>query len=344
MSSENTEESILGECDQDKSTATATSDANSNAHSHTAESSILPESGELPISSLLKCDTLDDRNSLLGRRLLCRGSGGLIVGATGTGKSVLALQLAVRLAIGKDFFGIRNTHSGPLKVLLVQAENDAVEVAEVLQSLTAGWDKNYPEDLKTLKDHLMVQHVWEKWGFEFVDWLRIYADKNNIDLVIIDPLLAYIGGNVSENDTIATFLRGNINGMLKKKGGINKKKFALLFVHHTLKPDQGKTGTKTTTQQTYDVLGGSELSNWARCIIRLDTRDGKTVKDSKGTITEVRGKGLYVLSVPKRGQRSGLRTITHQGENACFIQQAAQGKGEKAKLNLEWHSAKEDQD
>ena len=64
----------------------------------------------------------NDPAELLRYRFLCRGSGLLLVGPTGIGKSSLEMQFMILWALGREAFGIRP--KGPLRSLLVQAEND----------------------------------------------------------------------------------------------------------------------------------------------------------------------------------------------------------------------------
>src|ERR1700726_2534775 len=63
---------------------------------------------------------IDDTNTLLGIRYLCRGGGSFIVAPSGHGKSVLTVQGAVQLACNKPMFGIANPN-GPLKSLIIQS-------------------------------------------------------------------------------------------------------------------------------------------------------------------------------------------------------------------------------
>ena len=79
-----------------------------------------------------------DDSELLQTRYLCRGGGMLICGATGIGKSSLAIQLAMLWAIGKGAFGL--VPPRPLKVLIIQAENDDGDIAEFRDGVCAGYN------------------------------------------------------------------------------------------------------------------------------------------------------------------------------------------------------------
>src|SRR6266496_1400301 len=69
-----------------------------------------------------------DASELIQSRYLCRGGSLLLCGATGIGKSSLALQLPMLWALGRGDFGLVPT--SPLKTLIIQAENDDGDIAE----------------------------------------------------------------------------------------------------------------------------------------------------------------------------------------------------------------------
>ena len=78
----------------------------------------------------------NDPDELLKYRFLCRGGGMLLVGPTGVGKSALAMQAMILWAVGREAFGIKPTR--PLKSLLVQAENDDGDLAEMRDGVIRG--------------------------------------------------------------------------------------------------------------------------------------------------------------------------------------------------------------
>ena len=95
----------------------------------------LPPPEAKPLSELVR--HIDgDPMELLRHRFLCRGAGLLVVGPTGIGKSSLSMQAKILWAIGKPLFGIHPTK--PLKSLLIQAENDDGDLAEMRDGVMAG--------------------------------------------------------------------------------------------------------------------------------------------------------------------------------------------------------------
>lgn len=84
---------------------------------------------EFPVRDLLD-KPIDYTVNVLGNRFLERGTYGAILGSSAIGKSVLAIQIAVLAALGREVFDLKVDR--PLRVLVVQAEdsfNDRIEQA-----------------------------------------------------------------------------------------------------------------------------------------------------------------------------------------------------------------------
>lgn len=75
----------------------------------------------------------DDSSTLVGNRWLCRGGQLLLLGQSGIGKSSYTLQQAMTWALGMPFFGMKPKRR--LRCLIVQAENDMGDMAEVVQGV-----------------------------------------------------------------------------------------------------------------------------------------------------------------------------------------------------------------
>ena len=88
-----------------------------------------------PLSALVR-HIDSDPDELLKHRFLCRGASLLMVGPTGIGKSSLSMQAMILCAIGKPMFGIQPVK--PLKSLLIQAENDDGDLAEMRDGVMNG--------------------------------------------------------------------------------------------------------------------------------------------------------------------------------------------------------------
>ena len=104
-------------------------------------------------------------------------------------------------------------------------------------------------------------------GTVFVELLDELCEEYKPDLVIVDPLLSYIGCDISRQDMCATFLRNTLNPI------ITKHNIGLIFIHHTGKPS--KESKDVNHALSYLGIGSSELTNWARAVsvIRENAED-----------------------------------------------------------------------
>ena len=97
--------------------------------------------------------TENDPDELLKYRFLSRGGGMLLVGPTGAGKSALAMQAKILWALGREAFGFKPAR--PLKSLLVQAENDDGDLAEMRDGVMRGLYLS-EEDRKKVGEMVLV--------------------------------------------------------------------------------------------------------------------------------------------------------------------------------------------
>jgi RecA-family ATPase len=98
------------------------------------------------LSELVRPDE-HDPSELLKHRFLCRGGGMLLVGPTGIGKSSYSMQEMILWALGREAFGM--VPARPLKSLLVQAENDDGDLAEMRDGVVLGLAacRTYPQSI-----------------------------------------------------------------------------------------------------------------------------------------------------------------------------------------------------
>lgn len=245
---------------------------------------------------LLNFKETEDPTQLLGKRWICRGGSALWVGSSGLGKSVLCMQAAITWAIAESFFGI-NPHGNGLKSLIIQAENDEGDVAEAIQGVFKAMNLTEKQKALVMANVTIVRDCTST-GEKFVDRVRRLVEKHKPDLVWIDPLLAFIGGDLSSQETASAFLRNMLNPLSLSAG------FAWMLIHHTPKPVREGNGYQGA-DKAYSGFGSSELTNWARSVLTLapcgDDADGKRI---------------YRLEVTKRGKRSNLNSTGIIAQNA----------------------------
>lgn len=257
---------------------------------------------EFEVAKLMNFDTENDPNNLLGQRWLCRGGSCLFVGQSGIGKSSLAMQMAVSWALGKEVFGIKPVK--PLKSLLIQAENDFGDVSEMLRGTLGGLGIKTPQEATSaLQDRFAIVAESVQTGEEFANAVRLLVAKHKPDLVWLDPLLSFIGDDISKQDVCSYFLRNLLNPIAHETGVV------WMMMHHTPKPStdpKSKSGWNAT-DHSYAGTGSSELTNWARAVCVL-----QSTKDE----------GRFVLRLAKRANRASATDVEGGRTNLIHLKHA----------------------
>jgi hypothetical protein len=220
--------------------------------------------------TLLNYDTSDDPNSLIGNRWLCKGGSLLLNAQSGIGKSSLTMQLAIGWALDPDHlfsqactFSIRAAR--PLKSLIIQAENDIGDQADVLQGVISKYAKGSnneiaQDELADLSQRIIFYRDNVHAGTEFLRVLEALVIKHQPDLVWIDPLMCYIGDDLSDQGVVTTFCNA-LNRISSKAGCV------MCLIHHLPKPREGHVATDSDL--AYSGFGSSALTNWAREVVTL---------------------------------------------------------------------------
>ncbi len=231
-----------------------------------------------------------DTSILLGDRYLNRGDAAVIVSTSGMGKSTIAIQMATELALNRGPFGIQG--NGPLRSLIVQSEDSEGDVAEVAFSIRHVLGLNDAQ-VRSVNEVVKVVTDRVNRGDRFVSSLRKLIADFKPDLVFINPLQAFMDGDVTDSKDLGKFLREGLNRLNEPAS------FGYVIIHHTTKPATGKERSDRLWHEVmYDMAGGAEIINWARAIISL-----------RATETE----GNFNLVLAKRGRRAGVTKKVPQG-------------------------------
>gem|GEM_PF-2140163 len=231
-----------------------------------------------------------DQSILLGDRYLNRGDGGIFVGSSGMGKSSGSLQMAVELALNMGPFGIKG--NGPLTSLVIQSEDTDGDVAEVAYSMKHVL-KLTNEQMQEVNRRVIIVTDRTNRGVRFIASLKRLIEEHKPDIAWINPLQAFLDGDVTESKDVGLFLREQLNSLNEPPT------FGYMLVHHTTKPATGKNkGEREWHEVMYDMAGGAEIINWARLIISL-----------RATPTE----GEFNLVLAKRGRRAGVTKKVPRG-------------------------------
>lgn len=153
------------------------------------------------------------------------GKVSLIVGDPGRGKSLICVDVAARVTTGADWpTGLTNT-AGPRQALIVSAEDDVADtIRPRLEAAGA--------DLSRVATMSEILTSAGKVGFELprdtATLEAILAKMPSIRLLVIDPIMAFIGPGNTTNQGI----RGVIAGL---QALATARRFAVLCVTHLTK-------------------------------------------------------------------------------------------------------------
>ena len=266
----------------------------------------------------------DPASELLRDRFLCRHGSLLIVGNTGIGKSSLTTQMMMKWALGEGCFGITPTR--PLKSLMIQGENDEQDLSEMRDGVSRSLDLS-TEQTASINANVLIYHengtVAESFVEEVVEPLVVC---HRPDLLWIDPVFQYLGGDANQQEVVGRFLRQNIGPLLKRHD------CAVVFVHHTAKPSKATQRNGNPLLRAYDAAGSAEFSNWPRAVLSLQSTNAA---DTYRLVAAKRG-GRLGWRMPDGITRSYEKMLRHSREpGTIFWQEAvvtggAANKGETA--------------
>jgi energy-coupling factor transporter ATP-binding protein EcfA2 len=254
-------------------------------------------------------DTRDDLDSLIGhkRRFLGKGGSMVIVGPSGIGKSTLMSGLTIHAAAGIAWNGI--SFRRPLKVLVIQAENDDGDLKEMIDGAISavGFDE---ETADRAGKNILWKRVTSITGLAFCESLETLICATGADLVMVDPLLSYIGDDISQQKVASTFFRNWLQPVLDRTGAI------CVLVHHT-----GKTPSDSKSRQNWSEsdfaylgIGSSEVTNWPRAVAVLVPSGVDT--------------GRYRFLIAKRGSRAGMvNQFTGEKTISILLKHSERGLG-----------------
>lgn len=223
-----------------------------------------------------------DRSILIGNRWLSRGDIAILASTSGMGKSSLSIQAAVTWGLGRELFGGFRPN-GSLKSLFLQSEDSDGDVAEVRLSLEHAMKLTDEEKTQVRANVIIVTDRIHR-GISFRAELKRQIEIHKPDIVWINPLLAFIGGDVNDSTDVGLFIREQLNSLNEPAA------FAYVIVHHTAKPPKEKQA-RQWNEVMYEMAGSADLTNAARAILALQATDKE---------------GDFKLIGAKRGTRAGL--------------------------------------
>lgn len=226
-----------------------------------AVTAVRPAPPARPLGELI-CHATHDPDELIRHRYLCRGGGMLLVGPTGIGKSSFAMQCMILWALGLSALGIHPSRA--LKSLLIQAENDDGDLAEMRDGVMRGLELTEAQ-MRTAQARVLVVNEDIRTGATFFEEVvRPLLIQHRPDLLWIDPVLAYLGGDTAHQKDVGAFLRNGLNALLREL------RCGAVLIHHTNKPPSGQEKPNWSAGDfAYAGSGSAEWANWSRAVLAL---------------------------------------------------------------------------
>ena len=233
----------------------------------------------------------EDPDCLFQNRWLRRGACGAIVSTSGVGKSSFSMQAATVWAGGQECLGVRPLR--PLKIGIFQSEDDEYDVANFRDRIRIGLAAELdwtPEQIQEAESRVTFCALDGSTGARFVEHLRWKQEKHHFDLLIINPLFAFFGGDLNDGNAMTAFLRHGIDPLIKAEAT----KCGCIIIHHTGKPNKERLAMGDAFS-AYMGSGSSEFTNYIRSALVLTPWNG-------GKLSSV-----FDLIAAKHGDKLGWR-------------------------------------
>lgn len=217
------------------------------------------------MSELLETVTVSDflsreypPNTVIGNDILDRGGLMLLVGATSVGKSYLALQVAMSLAVGRSPLPDWPVDQA-FRVLLLQAEIGVRRFQSRVKKLWANYACDTTRLLLASPYELKLDTAA---GLSAVE--RVITARE-VEVLVIDPLRPFH----SRNENAAEEMQRLFDSFLRLQFRYN---LSILFLHHDRKPSQG--GGKSI----YETRGNTVITDRPDTVARLRVLKGDMVE------------------------------------------------------------------
>lgn len=212
----------------------------------------------------------EDPDCLFQNRWLRRGMCGAIVSTSGVGKSSFSMQAATVWAGGQECLGVRPLR--PLKIGIFQSEDDEYDVANFRDRIRIGLAAELdwtPEQIQAAESRVTFCALDGSTGRNFVEHIRRKQAKHQFDLIVINPLFAFFGGDMNDGNAMTAFLRHGIDPLIKAE----ETKCGCIIIHHTGKPNKDALN-QGEIFKAYLGSGSGEFTNYIRSALVLTPWNG----------------------------------------------------------------------
>jgi hypothetical protein len=274
---------------------------------------IANENPAVPLLALKTPVYGNDPNELIKHRFLYRGGILLLSGPTGAGKSSFTMQWGISLAGGVSCFGMKVGdcyYQKGLRVLVIQAENDEGDLAEQRDGVVSVF---YPELIERAGRNLSFISMPDAAGEVFAARLSALCEFHRPDIVFIDPVFSFLGGDNSAQKDVSHWVRNLLLPIMKRFN------CSCVLIHHQNKPQKD-----AVNNGAYSMSGSAEWANAARACLNLESV----------------GNGVFKLTATKRGDRLGWKDDSEQKTLVRYIAHHG-GTDEGGRAIIAWRDAEE---
>lgn len=212
----------------------------------------------------------EDPECLFQNRWLRRGMCGAIISTSGVGKSSFSMQAATVWAGGEECLGVKPLR--PLKIGIFQSEDDEYDVPNFRDRIRIGLAAELgwtPEQTQAAESRVTFCAIDGSTGPKFVEHLRRKQAIHHFDLIIVNPLFAFFGGDMNDGNAMTAFLRHGIDPLIKAE----ETKCGIIIIHHTGKPNKDRLAMGDAFS-AYMGSGSSEFTNYIRSALVLTPWNG----------------------------------------------------------------------
>ncbi len=192
-----------------------------------------------------------------------------LIASSDTGKSMVAQQLSIAIALKKkEFLGLKLniTHN---KVVYVSTEDSDLD-----WHLKVGKQQFSAEEVENLKNLTIIQG----YDKDFVKLMGNFLKHHKIDLLVIDVITDAFQGDPNSSTQVRRFM----NELMDLA---REHEFTILYLHHIKKASDNSLGNKT------DVLGSSAFESKVRSLMFLRKNSSN---NAIRTLSIVKANGLSI--------------------------------------------------
>ena len=205
----------------------------------------------------------EDETVLFSGNWLGQGGGLLLTAPSGVGKSSLISQALFSWVLGKEFLA---QPMRPLNCALVQSEDSKRDLQEIRDGMIRGFQSNGWSE-KEIDAAMDGVHIWKcvgKTGDTFIEWLRGMQHSDPCDVIAINPIQGFFGGDVAKQDEVSHFLRDGLDPIIKGEDGLHP--CAVVLIQHTPKIASGQKEGRATVDDYSEYIGAGshEWTDWCR--------------------------------------------------------------------------------